>query len=82
MAACSLFGQTIGTIRNFYTSAQLYAQHITAQGDALWEKDGIAVCELQVNQQQPDCIPDGNGGFIVTWWDERNIFADIYAQPY
>ena len=65
---------------NFYTRAQLYAQHITAQGDALWEKDGIPVCELQVNQQQPDCIPDGSGGFIVTWWDERDIFADIYAQ--
>ena len=65
---------------NFYTTAQLYAQHITAKGDALWDKDGIPVCELQVNQQQPDCIPDGSGGFIVTWWDERNIFADIYAQ--
>lgn len=64
----------------FYTRAQLYAQHITAQGEALWEKDGIPVCELQVNQQQPHCIPDGTGGFIVTWWDERNIFADLYAQ--
>ena len=65
---------------NFYTSAQLYAQHITAEGDALWEKDGIPVCELRVSQQQPDCIPDGSGGFIVAWWDERDIFADIYAQ--
>ena len=63
-----------------YTRAQLYAQHITAQGEALWEKDGLPVCELQVNQQQPHCIPDGSGGFIVVWWDERNIFADIYAQ--
>lgn len=63
-----------------YTRAQLYAQHITDQGEALWEKDGIPVCELQVNQQQPHCIPDGSGGFIVVWWDERNIFADIYAQ--
>lgn len=65
---------------NFYTSAQLYAQHLTAKGNALWEKDGIPICKLRVNQQQPDCIPDGSGGFIVTWWDERNIFADIYAQ--
>ena len=65
---------------NFYTSAQLYAQRINAEGNTLWEKDGIPICELRVNQQQPSCIPDGNGGFIVTWWDERNIFADIYAQ--
>ena len=64
----------------FYTRAQLYAQHITAQGEALWEKDGIPICELQVNQQQPHCVADNNGGFIVVWWDERNIFADIYAQ--
>ena len=63
-----------------YTRAQLYAQHITAQGEALWEKDGIPVCDLQVNQQQQHSLPDGSGGFIVAWWDERNIFADIYAQ--
>ena len=65
---------------NFYTRAQLYAQRIAANGDALWAADGILVCDLQVNQQQPDCIRDGHGGFIVTWWDERDIFADIYAQ--
>ena len=46
----------------------------------MWEKDGVPVCELQVNQQQPHCIPDGTGGFIVAWWDDRNIFADLYAQ--
>ena len=65
---------------NVFTRAQLYAQHITANGDALWAENGIPVCDLQVNQQQPDCIRDGHGGFIVTWWDERDIFADIYAQ--
>ena len=65
---------------NFYTSAQLYAQHINPQGNVLWEKNGIPICELRVNQQQPSCISDGSGGFIVVWWDERDIFADIYAQ--
>ncbi len=65
---------------NFYTRAQLYAQHITDQGEVSWKMDGIPVCDLHVNQQQPDCIPDGSGGFIVAWWDERNIFADLYAQ--
>ena len=65
---------------NFFTRAQLYAQRINANGDTLWAADGILVCDLQVNQQQPDCIRDGHGGFIVTWWDERDIFADIYAQ--
>ena len=65
---------------NFYTTAQLYAQRITGDGTALWQKDGLPICELPVNQQQPSCIRDGAGGFIVVWWDERDIFADIYAQ--
>ena len=65
---------------NFYTSAQLYAQRINASGDAVWAQDGIPLCALRVNQQQPYCIPDGSGGLIVTWWDERDIFADVYAQ--
>ena len=65
---------------NFYTSAQLYAQRITADGNILWEPDGLPLCDLPVNQQQPACVSDGRGGFIVTWWDERDIFADIYAQ--
>ena len=65
---------------NSYTTAQLYAQHIAADGTTLWQKDGIPICEPRFNQQQPSCISDGEGGFIVTWWDDRDIFADIYAQ--
>lgn len=65
---------------NFLTTAQLYAQHIDANGKALWQKDGIPICNVKANQQQQDCISDGDGGFIVVWWDDRDIFADIYAQ--
>lgn len=65
---------------SFLTTAQLYAQHITADGKILWTKDGILINELIANQQQHNCISDGTGGFIVTWWDDRDIFADIYAQ--
>jgi hypothetical protein len=65
---------------NFYTKAQLYAQHIAADGATLWQKDGIPICKLSVNQQQANCVSDGADGFIVIWWDDRDIFADIYAQ--
>lgn len=65
---------------NFFTSAQLYAQHIAADGTHLWEKDGIQICELPVNQQQHKTVIDDKGGFIVVWWDDRDVFADIYAQ--
>ncbi len=65
---------------NFYTSAQLYAQRIDSDGKPQWQKDGIPMSNLHYNQQQPACIADGAGGFIVVWWDEREVFADIYAQ--
>ena len=65
---------------NLFTKAQLYAQHLAADGTILWQKDGIPICKLAVNQQQANCISDDKGGFIVVWWDDRDIFADIYAQ--
>ncbi len=65
---------------NFYTTAQLYAQRISSAGVAQWQKDGIPISTLPYNQQQPACVGDGAGGFIVVWWDERDVFADIYAQ--
>ena len=65
---------------NIFSSADLYAQRIDANGNALWEKDGINFCNDPSNQQQPEGISDDKGGLIVTWWDDRDIFADIYAQ--
>ena len=65
---------------NIFSSADLYAQRIDANGKTLWETDGINFCNDPSNQQQPEGISDGEGGLIVTWWDDRDIFADIYAQ--
>lgn len=65
---------------NFFTTAILYAQHFTADGTIQWEKDGIIICKSEFNQQQPSCVSDNNGGFIVVWRDERDVFADLYIQ--
>ncbi|MDE0186485.1 MAG: hypothetical protein OXP71_13695 [Candidatus Poribacteria bacterium] len=64
----------------FSISADLFAQRINAEGNVLWETDGISVCNQPSNQQQPAGVSDGAGGLIVAWWDERDIFSDIYAQ--
>ena len=64
----------------FIISADLYAQRIDAHGNALWETDGISICDQPSNQQQPTGVSDGAGGMIVAWWDERDVFSDIYAQ--
>ncbi len=58
----------------------LYAQHLGADGNQQWDADGVPICTLQNAQQQPTAISDGQGGIILTWWDERDIYSDIYAQ--
>ena len=62
------------------SSADIYVQRIDATGSALWQKDGIALCDALSNQQAPEGISDGAGGLIVVWRDDRDIFSDIYAQ--
>ena len=65
---------------NLLSSADIYIQRIDATGKTLWQKDGIAFCDLPSNQQVPEGISDGAGGLIVVWRDDRDIFSDIYAQ--
>jgi hypothetical protein len=65
---------------NIFASADFYAQRLDANGKPLWKKDGISICNNPGNQQQPEGISDGMSGFILTWWDERDVFSDVYAQ--
>jgi len=63
-----------------FVKGDIYAQRLDANGAQLWDKNGLAICKLPSNQQQPVGISDGVGGAIVTWRDERDVYADIYAQ--
>jgi hypothetical protein len=58
----------------------IYAQRIAANGDLVWTADGVAVCTAGTGQNIPHVTSDGAGGAIVTWYDYRNGWADIYAQ--
>ena len=58
----------------------LYGQRLRADGSLAWPADGLAICALPNAQQQPTGVSDGEDGIIVTWWDERDVFSDIYAQ--
>jgi len=59
----------------------IFAQHIDANGFALWNPDGAPVCTQSADQSTPAVILDGNGGIIVSWSDWRSgIERDIYAQ--
>lgn len=58
----------------------LYAQYLAADGALQWLENGLPICTLTNAQQQPTAISDGQGGVIITWWDERDLYSDIYAQ--
>ena len=63
-----------------FANGDIYFQHLDAGGIPLWTKGGIPICDLPSNQQQPAIISNGGGRAIITWWDERDIYSDIYAQ--
>jgi hypothetical protein len=64
--------------RGFRTD--LYVQRIGAGGSAMWTQDGIALTDTNVSQDQQRMVPDGSGGAIVTWVDQRGGWLDIYGQ--
>lgn len=61
-------------------SQDIYAQRINASGVLQWNVDGIAICNAISDQYAPQLIPDGSGGAIIAWYDNRSGNYDIYAQ--
>jgi len=60
--------------------SDLYVQRIGVGGTAFWAQDGIAVTDTNVSQDQQRLIPDGSGGAIITWVDQRGASLAIYGQ--
>ncbi|HLX11920.1 MAG TPA: T9SS type A sorting domain-containing protein [Bacteroidota bacterium] len=58
----------------------VYAQRINAGGTPVWTANGLGISTSTNYQQNPTIVSDGSGGAIITWWDDRNSSADIYAQ--
>jgi len=61
-------------------SYNIYTQKVSAKGDVLWEKDGIAICATEGGARNPQLVDDGRDGAIVVWTDFRYGSYDIYAQ--
>lgn len=61
--------------------SDVHAQRIDANGDPLWTAVGVAVCTAAEIQTSARAVPDGSGGVVVAWQDERDSdFSDVYAQ--
>lgn len=61
-------------------NADIYAQRVDRNGNALWVDDGVIVCSAAKDQLYPKMVSDGAGGAIITWMDCRGTSPDIYAQ--
>ena len=47
--------------------------------EAAWPSNGLPVCTAAYHQLDPQIVPDGAGGAIITWYDNRSG-TNIYAQ--
>ncbi|MFO8145702.1 MAG: FlgD immunoglobulin-like domain containing protein [Candidatus Syntrophosphaera sp.] len=59
----------------------IYAQHLSSDGTALWEANGRAVCSAP-NQQISGLVKVANGNVFINWMDIRNGSVGIYYQVY
>jgi hypothetical protein len=70
--------------RSEATETDLFAQHMLASGvvDPFWPVNGAGLVVTEGVQNVPVMVPDGAGGAIVAWEDERPgaSVSDIYAQ--
>jgi len=59
----------------------IYAQYVDGSGDFIWQDGGVVLCDAAEAQWSPQIVPNGIGGAIVAWEDERNgSDSDVYAQ--
>ena len=63
-----------------FINDQLYAQRVAPDGRKLWEDTGVPICTAQGIQKHASVVNDGEGGFIVVWRDERDVYSDLYMQ--
>ncbi|MDZ4181909.1 MAG: hypothetical protein U1B83_03445, partial [Candidatus Cloacimonadaceae bacterium] len=57
----------------------IYAQHISATGQALWETNGKPICTA-ANTQNSGLVKFTNGHVYINWMDIRNGSVGIYYQ--
>lgn len=62
-------------------STDIKAQRINSSGNAIWDKNGLYICNAVNEQENQKMIVDSSGGLIISWEDFRNFKDyDIYAQ--
>lgn len=60
----------------------VFVQHILTDGRIApgWPHEGLAVCTAEFAQRNPALAPDGAGGVLVSWQDDRRGAAAVHVQ--
>lgn len=64
--------------RDFFNG--VFAQRISSNGTVMWTANGVTVCSIAEQQQDPTIVADGSGGAIIAWEDRRSGGYDIFGQ--
>ena len=62
------------------TAQDVYVQRINASGGSSWSANGVALCTAAGNQTGTKLLPDGSGGALIAWQDNRTGTLDVYAH--
>jgi len=62
------------------TEFDIYAQRVDSTGSVQWPLNGVVVVDTTGTQAFHAMTPDGSGGAILVWRDDRGIDLDVYAQ--
>lgn len=57
----------------------VFCQRINANGVAQWTANGVLICNASNPQTEISLMPDGTGGAVAVWKDERTNFR-MYTQ--
>jgi hypothetical protein len=59
---------------------EIYAQRVSNDGSLLWGAQGLLVASGVGYQQYAKPAPDGSGGVVLAWEDNRSGVTQIYGQ--
>ena len=64
-----------------YSDPDIYAQRVDAEGNILWQPDGVPICVGPSLVEIPQIVDDGAGGAIIIWRSHLPEWRGaIYAQ--
>jgi len=63
------------------TGDRICAQHVNGSGVTQFDSTGVVLCDsLNLYRIGVQICPDGSGGAVVAWYDDRSGSTDIYAR--